>query len=363
MNKARETEEKRGVERRRAGLVLSIRFLLDNGYVAAARTAEEEAGISLSKIDVADNIDMASILQDYEEYVQLKFGRPVKLTRKVSGSGGGRGEGHLPNIAANAAAKMERRAGSGPRSKGTGRTRTPRDDNDAGGQERGMGNYAGIPGGGGGAPAGGGGPPGMGVGAAPGAGMGRPPKKNPQDERPVTPPPGMGVGGGFDVKVTRIERKPEGMGGSEPHNPDTFYEDRLLKPLHPLFGGDSGSRELANLISRDIISANPGVTWDDIAELQECKRLLKEAVVMPLKYPQVRPPLPPPTPPSLGSRKEIFGQWWAGSAAWRLGGAAAPCPPPSGLGPGPGGSGLAENTARSAHLELRARSPCRTFAT
>ena len=43
---------------------------MDNGYVAAARTAEEEAGISLSKIDVADNIDMASILQDYEEFVQ-----------------------------------------------------------------------------------------------------------------------------------------------------------------------------------------------------------------------------------------------------------------------------------------------------
>jgi katanin p60 ATPase-containing subunit A1 len=288
MNKARETEEKRGIERRRAGLVLSIRFLLDNGYVAAARTAEEEAGISLSKIDVADNIDMASILQDYEEFVQLKFGRPVKLTRKVSGSAGGRGEGHLPNIAANAASKMERRAGGGSRGKGNGRTRTPRDDNDNGGPERGMGNYAGIPGGGGGGSVGGGGPPGMGIGSAPGAGMGRPPaKKNPQDERPVTPPPGMGIGGGFDVKVTRIERKPEGIDGSEPHNPDTYYEDRLLKPLHPLFGGDSGSRELANLITRDIISANPGVTWDDIAELHECKRLLKEAVVMPLKYPQL----------------------------------------------------------------------------
>jgi katanin p60 ATPase-containing subunit A1 len=303
MNKARETEERRGVERRRAGLVLSIRFLLDNGYVAAARAAEEEAGISLSKVDVADNIDMASILQDYEEYVQLKFGRPVKLTRKVSGSGGGRGEGHLPNIAANAASKMERRAGGGSRGKAGGghgsgsssssssssssRTRTPRDDSDAGGPERGMGNYAGIPGGGGGVPAGGSAPPGMGVGAAPGAGMGRPPKKNANDDRPVTPPPGMGIGGGFDVQVKRIERKPEGADGSAPHDPDTFYEDRLLKPLHPLFGGDSGSRELANLISRDIISANPGVTWDDIAELHECKRLLKEAVVMPLKYPQL----------------------------------------------------------------------------
>ena len=34
-------------------------------------------------------------------------------------------------------------------------------------------------------------------------------------------------------------------------------------------------------------SARTGVSWDDIAELHECKRLLKEAVVMPLKYPQL----------------------------------------------------------------------------
>ena len=151
MNRARETEEKRGVERRRAGLVLSIRFLLDNGYVAAARAAEEEAGISLAKVDVADNIDMASILQDYEEYVQLKFGRPVKLTRKVSGGKDSKGgEGLLPSIAQNAASKMERRAGGGSRGKPAGggsgreaRTRTPREDMGGDGvnnAERGMGN-------------------------------------------------------------------------------------------------------------------------------------------------------------------------------------------------------------------------------
>ena len=302
MNRARETEEKRAVERRRAGLVLSIRFLLDNGYMAAARAAEEEAGISLSKVDVADNIDMSSILQEYEEYVQLKFGRPVKLTRKVSGGGGGggggRGEGLLPNIAANAASKMERRAGGGSRDRQRNGRRTPREDaGGGGGPERGMGSYAGIPGGGGGGGGGGGAassasdagpPPGMGVGAAPGVGMGRPPKKpakNPNDDRPVTPPPGMGIGGGFDVQVKKIEKRPDADGGGD--DPNAFFEDRLLKPLHPLFGGDSGSRELANMISRDIISTNPGVTWDDIAELHDCKRLLKEAVVMPLKYPQL----------------------------------------------------------------------------
>ena len=41
------------------------------------------------------------------------------------------------------------------------------------------------------------------------------------------------------------------------------------------------------MINRDIISANPDVHWGDIVELEDCKRLLKEAVVMPLKYPQL----------------------------------------------------------------------------
>ena len=32
---------------------------------------------------------------------------------------------------------------------------------------------------------------------------------------------------------------------------------------------------------------NPEVRWDDIKALEDCKRLLKEAVVMPLRYPRL----------------------------------------------------------------------------
>lgn len=38
-------------------------------------------------------------------------------------------------------------------------------------------------------------------------------------------------------------------------------------------------------IQREIISANPNVRFHDIVGLDEAKRLLKEAVLMPLKYP------------------------------------------------------------------------------
>ncbi len=49
---------------------------------------------------------------------------------------------------------------------------------------------------------------------------------------------------------------------------------------------NSEMSQLAAVIQRDILLAHPNVKWDDIIELHEAKLLLKEAVVMPIKYPQ-----------------------------------------------------------------------------
>ncbi|KAL9677461.1 hypothetical protein QQ045_005692 [Rhodiola kirilowii] len=45
-------------------------------------------------------------------------------------------------------------------------------------------------------------------------------------------------------------------------------------------------RTLAESLSRDIIRGNPDVKWESIKGLENAKRLLKEAVVMPIKYPK-----------------------------------------------------------------------------
>lgn len=45
-------------------------------------------------------------------------------------------------------------------------------------------------------------------------------------------------------------------------------------------------KELAMYLKRDIIQANPDVMFKDIVGLEGAKRLLREAVVIPLKYPQ-----------------------------------------------------------------------------
>lgn len=42
----------------------------------------------------------------------------------------------------------------------------------------------------------------------------------------------------------------------------------------------------ATNISRDIVRGDPDVKWDSIKGLENAKRLLKEAVIMPIKYPQ-----------------------------------------------------------------------------
>jgi katanin p60 ATPase-containing subunit A1 len=46
-------------------------------------------------------------------------------------------------------------------------------------------------------------------------------------------------------------------------------------------------KELGAQIQRDVLAQNPDVRWEDVASNDGAKRLLKEAVVMPIKYPSL----------------------------------------------------------------------------
>ncbi|XP_026399642.1 katanin p60 ATPase-containing subunit A-like 2 isoform X2 [Papaver somniferum] len=61
--------------------------------------------------------------------------------------------------------------------------------------------------------------------------------------------------------------------------------DKPKKSLFPPFESVE-MRNLAESLSRDIIRGNPDVKWESIKGLENAKRLLKEAVVMPIKYPK-----------------------------------------------------------------------------
>ncbi|XP_048360275.1 katanin p60 ATPase-containing subunit A-like 2 [Sphaerodactylus townsendi] len=63
--------------------------------------------------------------------------------------------------------------------------------------------------------------------------------------------------------------------------------ERLLKPLGAFIGMTGEMRELATVVSRDIYLHNPNVKWKDIIGLDVAKQLVKEAVVYPIRYPQL----------------------------------------------------------------------------
>ena len=67
---------------------------------------------------------------------------------------------------------------------------------------------------------------------------------------------------------------------------DEFFENRIIKPL-PDYSYNPELKELAMTIQREIINNNPNVRFTDIVGLDDAKRLLKEAVLMPLKYPHL----------------------------------------------------------------------------
>ncbi|NXG42656.1 KATL2 protein, partial [Psilopogon haemacephalus] len=68
---------------------------------------------------------------------------------------------------------------------------------------------------------------------------------------------------------------------------DPDPSERLLKPLSAFIDMTGEMKELAMVISKDIYLHNPNVKWDDIIGLDAAKRLVKEAVVYPIRYPQL----------------------------------------------------------------------------
>lgn len=52
-------------------------------------------------------------------------------------------------------------------------------------------------------------------------------------------------------------------------------------------GDDSEDKALKEAISSAIISEKPNVRWSDVAGLEGAKQSLKEAVELPLKFPQL----------------------------------------------------------------------------
>lgn len=51
--------------------------------IARWQDLQAESHVSLDRVDVADNVDLAGVIHDFEEYYELRFGRRPKLTRRA----------------------------------------------------------------------------------------------------------------------------------------------------------------------------------------------------------------------------------------------------------------------------------------
>ena len=108
--------------------------------------------------------------------------------------------------------------------------------------------------------------------------------------------PATGKKGGPSYNDIKHDNKPVKRGGrSEPANKRGNKKDAANteesnnagddEEPAPRFDGTGYDSDLVEMLERDIVQKDPNIHWDDIADLHEAKRLLEEAVVLPMWMP------------------------------------------------------------------------------
>ncbi|CAM45640.1 katanin-like protein [Leishmania braziliensis MHOM/BR/75/M2904] len=299
---AREEEEKLRARRVKGVIVLIEQFLLEQGYSQTLQALQQESRISLTQFSAADNIDLLSVVQEYEEYYTFKCQRAPKLYRVRGGGSDAGGVGSVIPESGERVLSRKRRgaAASCPETPPSSAPATlPL-----------LIGYGNVCGGATSSSS----PPSL-------SSVGRPPshlrptnvmralnhtKTNGDsgsangDKRAAAPvsdtsEPGLSLQG--ESVTTHIcgsegekgRREKGGNADSSNDAADDFFgplaNHRIRKPL-PQFA-TSELNDLAATILREIIDVNPSVRWSDIADLEGAKHLLQEAVVMPVKYPEL----------------------------------------------------------------------------
>ncbi|RLO04544.1 hypothetical protein DYB28_006646, partial [Aphanomyces astaci] len=194
--------EKGLIDRKRNVLVLALHYCVENGYLQTAEKLQQEAGVALSKFEVVDNIDLLRIVQEFEDFYELKFGKKPKLVRRTNGD--------------------EEKA------KGT-------------------------------------------------------PFRNQLTSLHLVVLI-LFTASQFNDKKAAMEKRTKRNSYTSAHMPSEarVENNAALKAVQTCLGSNNVTTS-----STEIFQKNPNVHWDDVVGLTDAKRLLKEAVVMPSKYPQL----------------------------------------------------------------------------
>ncbi|XP_059214142.1 katanin p60 ATPase-containing subunit A-like 2 [Centropristis striata] len=252
-HQAREADELRTEMRKKSLLILIYQHLLGQGYVSAAVALDQETNGGVRRFEVCDNIDLEMVLMEYESYHYVKFQKYPKLIRRTAEGGENRNarSGGVKRSPCSAVKPLPKITSSPSQQSGNAAKKTAATSH--------------------------------------------------TNENGSSVPPGSSE---FGLNVSSIRNGPAGEaalnrkgqmtdGKVSVHDPlkgagsDSDHMERLLKPLSGFSGMSGEMRELAAIISRDIYLHSPNVRWEDIIGLEDAKRLVKEAVVYPIKYPQL----------------------------------------------------------------------------
>jgi katanin p60 ATPase-containing subunit A1 len=188
----------------------------------------------VTAFEVADNMDLTMVYNEFEAYYEMRFDKKPKMVRKA---------------AEDTSVKMPRppRSDSGKKGKG--------------GAGAGAGSGSG--------------------GASSGAGGKLPTISNAGSAFSGSGSGDEGAAGGLGIQGSSVSKD-----GAQKDSADEIdrLEHRVLKPP-PHLGADPDMKVLAALISREIYVDSPNVKFSDIIRLDEAKRLLSEAVMLPLRFP------------------------------------------------------------------------------
>lgn len=324
-NQAREADEIKTESRKKNLIILILSWLTEEGYAETARSFEKETNLDLRKFDVCDNIDLETVLQEYESYYFVRFNKYPKITKKVTNT-------NISTKIAKTNNSVKKPASSVPvlpnvsnpsittnngfmnrplsvenshKSVSYGNINANNNNNNTNGKSTEFKTH---------------------LNSTSQFSMDSNSSNNKKVKNFLPDKQSQNNNEeDFGLSVTKIENRQDEINKNSNANSSNannhngknnstitkrktgqiidfrsmineatklnFEEgshdnsDRLMKPLAGYIGYNSEWRELAQVISRDIYMHNPNVKWDDIIGLESAKRTIKEAVVYPIKYP------------------------------------------------------------------------------
>ncbi|KAI9563319.1 hypothetical protein GHT06_010777 [Daphnia sinensis] len=119
----------------------------------------------------------------------------------------------------------------------------------------------------------------------------------PPPSRGGKPPSGAVAAGKkpLESRFSRANKDDKGSGSSKSAPPkgkesksEENKDEKIVEEENQerRFDGSGYDKDLVDMLERDIVQKDPNVHWSDIADLSEAKRLLEEAVVLPMWMPE-----------------------------------------------------------------------------